>query len=297
MATSEAEFANQLSRGELDVLGRLPNSSNVTLLARVGPADRPLQSSSTEASGDHTASDGEANGEGASDDGASDEGASDEGGDDATASDERRGRIMGLPELGEGEMFAVYKPEGGEQPLWDFPSGLYRREVAAYRLAEWVGWPVIPCTVLVDGPFGEGSLQRFLDVDQSRHYFELRDDERYDTALRQLCLLDHVMNNTDRKAGHCLGDDGEGALWGIDNGLTFHHEYKLRTVLWDHSGERVDAEFLASLEPLADEVPDELCELLDTLEIDGVRTRTKALLSARRYPSDPTGRRVPWPLI
>ncbi len=195
------------------------------------------------------------------------------------------------------EHHGIYKPVRGERPLWDFPSGLARREVAAWELSEALGWELVPPTVLRDGPVGEGSVQWFVDADFEEHYFTLREDPRHDAALRRLCAFDLVANSTDRKGGHCLVD-GEGHLWAIDNGLSFHHEFKVRTVLWDFAGDPLPDDVgeglrrlvLAGLPPVFD-------ELLDPFERDAVLTRASALLRAGAFPHDPTGRRYPWPLV
>src|SRR5262247_1242847 len=99
---------------------------------------------------------------------------------------------------------AVYKPERGERPLWDFPRGLYRREIAAYLLSEALGWGLVPLTLPREGPLGAGSLQLFIEADFEQHYFTLREDARHHPALRQMCLFDLLANNADRKGGHCL---------------------------------------------------------------------------------------------
>ena len=129
----------------------------------------------------------------------------------------------------------------GERPLWDFPTGLFKREVAAYELSEALGWGLVPRTVLrAEGPLGEGSLQEFVDADFEQHYFTLYEDEQYHDQLRAICAFDLLANNTDRKSGHCLlGRDGR--IYAIDNGLSFHHEFKLRTVIWEFGGEPVPA--------------------------------------------------------
>lgn len=198
----------------------------------------------------------------------------------------------------QGERKAIYKPLRGERPLWDFPSGLYRREVAAYELSDALGWDVVPPTVLRDGPHGTGSVQLFVDADFEHHYFTISDEQRYRDDLMAICVFDIVANNTDRKSGHCLlGKDGR--IYAIDNGLSFHAEFKLRTVLWDYAGEPIP-------EPLLDDLA-QLCErglpsaLLDLLDDDEEREacveRMGMLLRGRRFPSDPSGRRYPWPLV
>jgi uncharacterized repeat protein (TIGR03843 family) len=192
---------------------------------------------------------------------------------------------------------AVYKPLRGERALWDFPAGLYKREVAAYELARALGWGLVPPTVRRDGPLGEGSLQLFVPADFEQHYFTLREDVAHQAALRRLCAFDLIANNADRKAGHCLlGPDG--AIYAIDNGLTFHVEPKLRTVIWDFGGEPVPNAILADLGRLVQLGPPEvLTELLDPAEGRALRARAEALLGRRRFPRDATGRRHPWPLV
>ncbi len=193
---------------------------------------------------------------------------------------------------------AIYKPGSGERPLWDFPPGLYKREVAMYRLAHQMGWDVVPPTTIADGPFGEGSVQAFVNADFRHHYFSLHEEGIGTGDLKTLCALDIVSNNTDRKSGHCLlGSDGR--IYGIDHGLSFHAQFKLRTVMWDYVGEPLPATVIAGLEKLvAEGVPVDVCSLLDRFEIDAVVARAKALLEAGCYPDDETGgRRWPWPLV
>jgi uncharacterized repeat protein (TIGR03843 family) len=227
--------ANVLQHGEVEVLGRMPWSSNATYLCEVTC------------------------------------------GDDAVR--------------------AIYKPRRGERPLWDFPSGLDHREVAAFELSEALGWDLVPMTILRDGPLGTGSVQEFIDADFEQHYFTLYEDEGYHDQLRAICAFDLVGNNTDRKSGHCLlGHDGR--IRGIDHGLMFHHEFKLRTVIWEFGGQAVPPDLLEALDALADaELPDRLAALLDPLERDAVRARARALVRAGCFPIDETGRRYPWPLV
>jgi uncharacterized repeat protein (TIGR03843 family) len=198
---------------------------------------------------------------------------------------------------GEDEMLAIYKPGSGERPLWDFPRGLYRREVATAVLSGALGWTAIPDTVVRDGPFGVGSVQRYVEHDPDDHYFTLVEDERHHDALRRLCALDIVANNTDRKAGHCLLDP-DGAIWGIDNGLCFHPEPKLRTVIWDFAGEPVPDRVLTDLDALLARLPAGLDGLLDDEELDAVASRTRWLLRAGCFPApSPDHRSYPWPLV
>lgn len=194
---------------------------------------------------------------------------------------------------------AIYKPADGERPLADFPQGIWRREVAAYELSQALGWDCIPETVAGDGPFGAGSFQRFVDVDYDDHYFTMidEDDPALDAQLRRLCGFDLVANNTDRKSGHCLLD-ADRHVWGIDNALCFHAQFKLRTVIWDFAGDPIDAHLLDDLVAFLDTgPPDALVELLDPLERDALTVRARAVVRDGTFPHDPTGRRYPWPLV
>ncbi|MGH9165767.1 MAG: SCO1664 family protein, partial [Acidimicrobiales bacterium] len=148
-------------------------------------------------------------------------------------------------------MQAVYKPERGEQPLWDFPGRLAAREVAAYRLSAALGWDVVPETIMrAEGPFGPGSLQRFVPSDFEQHYFTILDDQAHHEALRAIAVFDLLANNADRKGGHCLlGDDGH--IWAIDNGLCFHTMPRLRTVIWDFAGDPIPEPLLADVARIA----------------------------------------------
>ncbi|MGH9084173.1 MAG: SCO1664 family protein [Acidimicrobiales bacterium] len=198
---------------------------------------------------------------------------------------------------GEDVMRVIYKPRRGERPLWDFPSGLDHREVAAYELSRALGWDLVPLTILRDGPLGTGSVQAFVDADFEHHYFTLLEDEAHHDALRRMCAFDLIGNNTDRKSGHVLlGLDGR--IRGIDHGLMFHHEFKLRTVIWEFGGEPVPAAILEAAARLAESpLPDRLAALLDPFERDAVRARARALIQAGCFPVDETGRRYPWPLV
>jgi uncharacterized repeat protein (TIGR03843 family) len=191
----------------------------------------------------------------------------------------------------------IYKPARGERPLWDFPSGLYRREVAAFTLSEHLGWGLVPPTVERDGPLGPGSLQLFVPADFTQHYFTIRDAGRHTEVLQQLCVFDIVTNNTDRKGGHVLLDRDD-RIWAIDNGLSFHAEFKLRTVIWDFAGAPVPRPVLDTLAGLLDTgLPDAVAEVLTPFERDAALTRCRAVLVEGRFPVDHTGRRYPWPLV
>jgi uncharacterized repeat protein (TIGR03843 family) len=195
-------------------------------------------------------------------------------------------------------LHAVYKPARGEQSLWDFPDGLYRREVAAFVLSEALGWGIVPPTVeRDDGPLGPGSLQLFVAADYEQHYFTLFDQGGHAEALRAMCVFDIVANNADRKSGHVLlGPDGR--LWGIDHGLCFHRQSKLRTVIWDFADEPVPRHLLADLERAAADLPDRLAPLLHEDECLAVVERIARLVHVRTLP-EPLGDRppYPWPLV
>ena len=192
---------------------------------------------------------------------------------------------------------AIYKPLRGERPLWDYPSGLYRREVAVYVVSETLGWGIVPETVLRDdGPFGEGSLQRFVPAHFQEHYFTLLERPELHDALKTICLFDLVVNNGDRKSGHCLlGDDGR--IWGIDHGLCLHDEPKLRTVIWDFAGQPVPPERVDDLARLAVAPPPELAGLLAPEEIDALTSRAAAVVRRPVYPRVTSARAYPWPLV
>ena len=196
---------------------------------------------------------------------------------------------------------AVYKPRRGEAPLWDFPEGtLCAREVAAYLVARALGWPDVPATVLRDGPFGEGSVQRFVRADPEEHYFTLA--ERFIEEFKRIAAFDLVVNNADRKAGHCLlGEDGR--IHVVDHGVCFSAEPKLRTVIWDFSGEPLPGHVRDDLGRLAvaarsGDLRDRLARLLDPLELDALADRADEVAAVERFPAPDADRRpFPWPPI
>jgi uncharacterized repeat protein (TIGR03843 family) len=198
------------------------------------------------------------------------------------------------------EMLAVYKPRDGEAPLWDFPQGtLCKREVAAYVLAEALGWPNVPQTVLRDGPQGVGSVQRFVAFDPNQHYFTMR-EERAD-EFRRVALFDIVANNADRKAGHCLLAE-TGDIFVIDHGVCFSDEPKLRTVIWDFLKEPIPEAMLADLRALQPRLHsgaarDRLAALLSTDEVRAVEHRLADLIMLGRFPEPGPGRPYPWPIV
>ena len=201
-----------------------------------------------------------------------------------------------------GEIPAIYKPARGEQPLWDFPHGsLADREVAAYLVSQNLGWELVPPTVLrEDAPAGPGSLQLYVDVDPDRHYFTFSQEEK--GRLRPTVLFDIIINNADRKSGHILfGEDDH--LWLIDHGLCFHDEEKLRTVIWDFTGESIPDELLDRVRLLRDQlgsendVYDDLSQLLTRTELYKFRERIDQILRSPIFPSPGSGRPYPWPLV
>jgi uncharacterized repeat protein (TIGR03843 family) len=199
--------------------------------------------------------------------------------------------------LDDATALGVYKPVRGERPLWDFPAGLFRRELAAWHLSEALGWGLVPLTIEREGPYGEGSLQRFVAADFEQHYFTLREDAAHHDHLKRICAFDLVANNADRKSGHCLLAE-DGAIYAIDNGLCFHVEPKLRTVIWDFGEEPLPRALLDDLRRLAaGPLPPALVELLDTAECQALLRRARALVKSGRFPVDTGGRRYPWPLV
>lgn len=197
-----------------------------------------------------------------------------------------------------GTIGAVYKPHRGERPLWDFPGGLYRREAAAYELSAWLGWDLVPPTLVRDdAPYGRGSLQLLVDADYAEHYFTLLENPAHHDALRAIAVLDLLLNNADRKSGHCLLDS-QGSIWAIDNALSFHPDPKLRTVIWDFAGEPVPDDLLDGVAALASLVPDPVAELLAPDEAEALQRRARAVCRRPVLPAPhPDRRPYPWPLV
>jgi uncharacterized repeat protein (TIGR03843 family) len=251
-----------LAHGELTVLGRIMPASNTTFLCRLGPEDAGAR--------------------------------------------------------------AVYKPVAGERPLWDFADGtLAAREYAAWLVSEALGWAVVPPTVLRDGTAGPGMVQLWCEPDPAqapvdllpdgpvpdglRHVLDALDGEdrpvmlvhEDSRALRRMALFDVVVNNTDRKGGHVLAMP-DGHRFGVDHGVCFHVDDKLRTVLWGWHGEPLDREERGALLALADRLDDDvgaqLGGLLTVAEVDGTRRRLRRLLAAGRFPHPRPGwPSIPWP--
>lgn len=200
-----------------------------------------------------------------------------------------------------GESLAIYKPRSGEAPLFDFPDGtLYKREHAAFVVSEALGWRLVPPTVIRDGPHGVGSVQLFIESDPTAHYLVF--GKRRVEESRKIALFDYLVNNADRKAGHCL-EGYDGRVWLIDNGLTFNDAPKLRTVVWDFQGEPVPADALEDLVrfkvgfsgpqgPAA-----ALSSLLSRAEIRALQERLEAIIAQPVFPRPGYYRSVPWPPI
>jgi uncharacterized repeat protein (TIGR03843 family) len=206
----------------------------------------------------------------------------------------------------EGEFLAVYKPSRGEQPLWDFPEGtLAAREAAAYVTSQALGWGLVPPTILrPDGPAGPGSLQLYVEAVTDRHYFTMGPEEKQ--RLRPVAAFDLLINNADRKGGHVLvGRQGE--LWLIDHGVSFHHEDKLRTVIWDFAGEAIPAELLKDIHSFRDRLrlpirepgslSRELGELISRAELAALGRRADRLLADPCFPEPGSDRPYPWPMV
>jgi uncharacterized repeat protein (TIGR03843 family) len=200
------------------------------------------------------------------------------------------------------EALAIYKPAQGERPLWDFPDGtLALREVAAFHVSRALGWDFVPPTVLREGFLGLGAAQLFIDAVLEEHYFTLRDE--YEPVFRRVAAFDYIVNNADRKGGHCLkGKDGH--IWTIDHGLTFHHEPKLRTVIWDYAGQPIPEDILKdlnclqrSLDQPTSRLLTELADLITGREIKMFRHRLDRIIAAGTFPLPGAGRNVPFPPI
>jgi len=200
---------------------------------------------------------------------------------------------------------AVYKPRRGENPLWDFEHGtLCQRETAAYVMSTALGWQLVPPTVLREGPHGIGSVQLYIDNDPDVHYFTVQDDARFVTTVRRMALFDFIINNADRKSGHCLiGTDG--LMWAIDHGIAFHDEYKLRTVIWEFSDQSIEDAQYQNISALSIRLADsssrlsaQLHQLLRPHEFIALTERIEQLLESCRYPSpNPYMRNYPWPPV
>ncbi|WP_137726067.1 SCO1664 family protein [Prescottella subtropica] len=225
----------------------------------------------------------------------------------------------------------VYKPIRGERPLWDFPDGtLAGREVASYLISEALGWGVVPHTILRDGPFGPGMVQRWIDTVDRRpeagdrpdlvdicppdavpsgwlevlRAFDADDNEvslvhADDPRLHRMAVLDVLLNNADRKGGHVL-EGVDGAVYGVDHGICLHEENKLRTVLWGWAGRSIGDDLLADLDAFTgaldgDAFSTRLSEHVTLREVDALRERAKTLLATPVLPIPDGPRTIPWP--
>jgi hypothetical protein len=198
-------------------------------------------------------------------------------------------------------LLAVYKPARGESPLWDFEAGtLYQREVAAYELSKVLGWPRVPPTVVRrEGPHGVGAAQLFIEADR-RHF--LSEQSAHRNIWKRIALFDVITNNADRKSGHCLFD-AKDQVWVIDHGLTFHVDQKLRTVIWDFSGEVLPADMCGDVERALIDVEKgglakTLSELLRPGEVRMLKRRLRGALDPTwRFPEPTSAWSVPWPPV
>lgn len=312
-STTTAQQLALLADADLVIEGRMPWSSNATFLCELWPAgtrpdagldgprpdDGRPPADEWDVDEDEWPEDDPRWTEGEAGDGG-DGGDGDEDHDDPHDLDDRPKAPSRLPGTGGPLGRAIYKPHQGERPLWDFPDGLYRRAAGAFQLATALGWDCVPPTIVRDGPFGPGSVQLFIDADFDQHHFTLVTDERHHPQLKRMCAFDIVANSTDRKGGHVLIDPHD-HIWGIDNDLCLHQEFKLRTVIWEFATEPLPADLADDLDAFVargpDALPPELCALLDPFERDALFQRARALLAEGRFPIDHTGRRYPWPLV
>ncbi|MCY4475472.1 MAG: hypothetical protein OXC83_08575 [Chloroflexi bacterium] len=200
------------------------------------------------------------------------------------------------------EVYGIYKPAAGERPLRDFPYGtLHNRELSAYVVADELGWPAVPPTVVREGPHGVGSVQLFIDADFTKHYFNLR-EERLDDYM-PIAMFDVLVNNADRKGGACLLD-ADGQLWAVDHGLTFNPLARRRTVMFEFNGTPYSDELLQSLDGFVSNLDDTeadlrkmLADTLDDHEIESLLRRGKEMLDDRSFPVLDPDWNVPWPMI
>jgi uncharacterized repeat protein (TIGR03843 family) len=155
----------------------------------------------------------------------------------------------------------------------------------------------VPPTIVREGPLGEGSLQLFVEAEFEQHWFTMREDPAHRERLQKICVFDFVANNADRKSGHCLlGPDN--LIYAIDNGLTFHTELKLRTVIWDYAGETIPKGMVEDLKTFVKEgLRSPLAEILASDEQQALLVRAQALADYARFPEDQSGHRYPWPLV
>ena len=235
MTTADSEQRILLRDGDMEVIGRMANSSNATLLVSITHGDLSTQ--------------------------------------------------------------GIYKPMKGERPLWDFEPGLYKREVCAYALSEALGWNLVPMTLAREGQYGVGSVQQWVEFDTDEHYFSLYENRPdLHARLKQMAVFDFIANNTDRKGGHVLIDFDDN-VWGIDHGVCFSEEFKLRTVIWEFGGDPVDDELLEPVAALAERIPADVADWLTQNEVDAMYERIEWLLQERTFPVPESRYQYPWPLL
>ncbi len=260
------DVASRLHTAPLEVVGRFADASNATLLVRLTDRDeRSLEQLATEL-----------------------------------------GRAPAVEDLDPDDL-AVYKPRRGEAPLWDFPAGtLHRREVAAHEVSAALGWDLVPTTVMrAEGPFGVGSLQRFVAHDPDRHYFALVEEGDPDVRhqLIAMVLFDLVIDNADRKGGHVLLAESDTArrVQLVDHGVSFNVMRKLRTVGWDFAGDPVPLDLRADVDAfraaLAGRLGARLTALLSEPEVEALVARTVRVLDAEVLPQPMGNYPYPWPLL
>ncbi|MBZ0307055.1 MAG: SCO1664 family protein [Anaerolineae bacterium] len=204
--------------------------------------------------------------------------------------------------MGETRTKAIYKPRRGERPLWDFPDGtLCNREVAAYLVSEAIGWQIVPPTVMREGFYGAGSVQLFVEHDPEITYFNLGD--YFIPQIQRFAAFDVIVNNADRKGGHCLLDKNL-KIWGIDHGICFHTAPKLRTVIWDFAGQPLPDDLKARIQQFQQTICDsknelmqQLASLLSPQEANALMNRTQRLLHLSKFPQPGNGPSYPWPPV
>lgn len=190
----------------------------------------------------------------------------------------------------------IYKPVAGERPLWDFQDGnLAHREYCAFLLSNRAGFDLVPNTVLRDGPFGFGMVQEWIDTDEEIDIVNFGQSD--DSQLKRMAIFDAIINNTDRKYGHLLYKEGK--LLGCDHGVTFHSEDKLRTVIWQFSGEKIDKQEMLLIESAsALDYPNLFESYLTQDEITAIYERIDRLLKSGKFPSPSENwPAIPWPPV
>ena len=211
--------------------------------------------------------------------------------------------LLTLADASAGAGYAVYKPKDGEAPLSDFPDGtLYKREYASYLVSEALGWGLVPPTIIreADLPPGVGALQLFIVHDPAQHYFTLR--ESHAEEMQRVATFDWLTNNADRKGGHCLLAADQ-RIWCIDQGLTFHEDDKLRTVIWDFQDQEVPEKLATEVAAFRQKLSQDenfrsqLLELITEAEFSALDKRAEIIGRKGKFPRPPATRPYPWPII